>query len=185
MTKDLFTGNLVRLAVVDLERDPEITAKWMRDSEFMHLWSTRPAHQNGPKPEREFFASCLDRMLFFMIQTLEEDRVIGQISLADLNLTTGNAWLGIGIGDRDCWGKGYGTDAMQLLLRYVFEQVNLRRVSLEVHEYNTCGIRLYKKLGFQVEGRERGYLNRFGRRWDMIFMGLLRDEWKVKQSSTE
>ncbi len=86
--------------------------------------------------------------------------------------------MGIGIGERDYWGRGYGTDAMQVLLRYAFDELNLHRVSLGVFEYNTRAIRAYEKAGFVVEGRGPQELHRDGRRWDMIFMGILREEWQ-------
>jgi RimJ/RimL family protein N-acetyltransferase len=86
--------------------------------------------------------------------------------------------VGIGIGEREYWGKGYGKDAMRIMLRYAFMELNLHRVSLNVYEYNPRAIRSYEKAGFTVEGRQRQALNRDGRRWDMIYMGSLREEWK-------
>jgi RimJ/RimL family protein N-acetyltransferase len=89
--------------------------------------------------------------------------------------------LGVGIGEPDYWGKGYGSEAVNLLLRFGFEALNLRRVSLTVFEYNQRAYKSYQKLGFQVEGCARQMLNRFERRWDMIYMGILRDEWEAQQ----
>lgn len=88
--------------------------------------------------------------------------------------------MGIGIGEREYWSKGYGTDAMNVILRFAFDELNLYRISLNVFEYNQRAIRSYEKVGFVVEGREREFLRRGGRRWDMIFMGLLREEWAQK-----
>lgn len=88
--------------------------------------------------------------------------------------------MGIGIGEREYWSKGYGTDAMNVILRFAFDELNLYRISLNVFEYNQRAIRSYEKVGFVVEGREREFLRRAGRRWDMIFMGLLREEWAQK-----
>ena len=66
---------------------------------------------------------------------------------------------------------------MNLLLRFAFTEVNLRRVTLAVFEYNPRAIRTYEKVGFRHEGRLRQFLNKEGRRWDMLFMGILREEW--------
>ena len=90
--------------------------------------------------------------------------------------------MGIGIGERDCWGKGYGTDAMRVVLRFAFVELNLHRVGLNVFEYNPRAIRSYEKAGFVEEGRLRGFLHRNNRRWDLIFMGILRDEWERTQA---
>ena len=85
--------------------------------------------------------------------------------------------MGIGIGEREFWGKGYGTDAMDLILRYAFVELNLRRVSLNVFEFNQRALRSYEKAGFQLEGRQRQVMQREGRRSDILYMGILREEW--------
>ena len=118
--------------------------------------------------------------LFFLIRTLEEDLTIGLIGLDGIQWVRGDAWVGIGLGEREYWGEGYGTDAMGILLRYAFEELNLHRLSLSVFEYNSRAIRSYEKAGFVIEGRVRQFLNRDGRRYDMIFMGILLDEWKER-----
>ncbi len=63
-------------------------------------------------------------------------------------------------------------------LRFAFTELNLRRVTLDVFEYNPRAMRSYEKAGFVVEGRMRGMLKREGKRWDLVFMGILRDEWE-------
>jgi RimJ/RimL family protein N-acetyltransferase len=68
---------------------------------------------------------------------------------------------------------------MRVMLRYAFRELNLHRVTLTVFEYNPRAIRSYEKAGFVVEGRLRNWLNREGRRWDMIHMGILREEWET------
>jgi RimJ/RimL family protein N-acetyltransferase len=86
--------------------------------------------------------------------------------------------VGLGIGDRNDWGKGYGTDAMKIILRFAFTELNLRRVTLTVFEYNPRAIRSYEKVGFRHEGRLRSILLRDGKRWDMLYMGILAEDWK-------
>jgi RimJ/RimL family protein N-acetyltransferase len=85
--------------------------------------------------------------------------------------------LGIGILRREYWGRGYGSEAVSLMLRFGFTELNLRRISLSVFEYNTRAVRAYEKAGFQQEGRLRQALQRDGRRWDELFMGILREDW--------
>ena len=72
---------------------------------------------------------------------------------------------------------------MKLVLRYAFTELNLRRVTLNVFEYNPRAIRCYEKLGFQHEGRVRKYLNREGRRWDLMYMGIMKEEWLATTTS--
>jgi RimJ/RimL family protein N-acetyltransferase len=66
---------------------------------------------------------------------------------------------------------------MKLVLRYAFLELNLRRVTLNVFEYNERAIRSYEKAGFRLEGSQRQAIQREGRRWDMVYMGILREEW--------
>ena len=151
----------------------------------MRLLETDPARLLSVDKYKEWFEKDLveeqkNDELFFLIRTLEEDLTIGLIGLDGIQWVHGDAWVGIGLGEREYWGKGYGTDAMRILLRYAFEELNLHRLSLSVFEYNSRAIRSYEKAGFIIEGRARQFLNRDGRRYDMIFMGILRDEWKER-----
>ena len=180
MTTNLnpFCGKLVRLATVDIDADSVLWARWSQNSEFQHLLDWGPISLPTVKQEKEWIEKEHGSMYHFAIHALADDKTIGMLDLSDVNWTAGDAWLGIGIGDPDYWGKGYGSEAIDLLLRFGFEQLNLRRVSLTVFEYNERACKSYLKLGFKEEGRARQMLNRFDRRWDMIYMGILRQEWE-------
>ncbi len=185
MSNNLFQGELVRFVAAEPQLAAGLFAKWMRDSEFVRLLDTDPARLLSVDKYKEWFEKDLVEQqkndeLFFLIRTLEEDLTIGLIGLDGIQWVHGDAWVGIGLGEREYWGKGYGTDAMRILLRYAFEELNLHRLSLSVFEYNSRAIRSYEKVGFVIEGRARQFLNRDGRRYDMIFMGILRDEWKER-----
>jgi RimJ/RimL family protein N-acetyltransferase len=176
-----FKGQLVKLAVTDLEIDTKLMIQWSKDGEFDRLLDGDPAYLRTPKQEQEWLQDHLKEMCNFMIRTLADDRTIGFVDLSGFDWAAGDAWVGIGLGERAFWGQGYGTDAMQIILRYAFEELNLRRVSLTVFEYNPRGIRSYEKAGFKIEGRVRQAINRSGQRWDIIFMGILRSEWEAAQ----
>ena len=178
---NLFTGKQVRLESISLERDVELWAKWNNDSEYQQLLDWGPSNLRTPKQLREWVEKEFENLYDFYIHTLADDHVIGFLSLSGFNWTAREAWLGVGIGEREYWGKGYGTDAINILLRFAFQELNLHRVSLDVFEYNERAVRSYEKLGFQHEGRLRQLLNRFDRRWDLIYMGILRQEWERKQ----
>lgn len=109
---------------------------------------------------------------------IEADGVfIGRCGLFDFNPATQSAQLGIGIGDRNYWGKGYGRDALQVLLSYGFRLRNLRRIWLNVNSDNERAVRSYKAVGFVEEGRQRQHVWSNGRYIDLVCMGLLREEW--------
>lgn len=185
MTKqDVFTGKLVRLVAADLETDSKLLAEWDRDSEYQRLLNSERAARFNAKQTQNFFEKEIGSMHFFMIQKLDDDRKIGMVDLSGFNWLVGNAWVGIGIGEREYWGKGYGTDAMRILLRYAFTELNLNRVTLNVFEINQRGLRSYHKAGFREEGREPKALLKAGVRYDLIFMGILRSEWEALQFNT-
>jgi RimJ/RimL family protein N-acetyltransferase len=181
----LFQGELVRLTVVDPEKDAEAFSRWSRDSEYWRLLASDPAIMHSPQKSKEWLEKILkeeeQNLFMFMIRRLEDDRLIGEVGLDGVQWNHGDTFIGIGLGEREFWGKGYGTDAMRVILRYAFTELNLHRVSLNVLEYNTRALRSYEKVGFKVEGRAREFLSREGKRWDLIFMGILREEWEKQQ----
>jgi RimJ/RimL family protein N-acetyltransferase len=114
--------------------------------------------------------------------TIEADgKVIGACALFNLNHTDRVCELGIGIGDKDYWGRGYGRECIALLLRYAFVYHNFDRVWLRVHAVNERGRRAYRACGFVEEGRLRSHVWSDGRRDDLVLMGVLRDEWWARQ----
>lgn len=88
-------------------------------------------------------------------------------------------WIGIGIGDAIDRGKSYGTEAMRVALRYLFEELEMERASLGVFADNVRAVRSYQRAGFVIEGRQREDTLREGRRWDAFFMGVLSSEFRV------
>jgi len=183
MDAALFSGELVRLVAPDVEFAAEAFYRWVQDSEYQRLLDNDPARMVSVKKfkewmEKDFVEKEPTDFCLFMIRMLAEDRLIGFVGLDGIRWNHGDSYVGIGLGEREYWGKGYGTDAMRLALRYAFDELNLHRVSLSVFEYNPRAIRSYEKAGFVVEGRARQFLNRDGRRWDLIYMGILREEWE-------
>jgi RimJ/RimL family protein N-acetyltransferase len=184
MDTNLLHGTLVRLAAEEPQTLAEAVNRWDRDSEYRRLLDAEPSNQYSVKKLTEWIQKDQEKdppsFYAFGIRTLEGDRLVGYTGLEGDISPHGEAFVWIGIGERDFWGKGYGTDAMNVILRFAFEELNLRRVSLDTFEYNPRAIRSYEKVGFVHEGRARNFLYREGRRWDLIFMGILREEWLTK-----
>jgi len=101
---------------------------------------------------------------------------IGNAMYYNIDAIRREAEIGITIGERQFWSRGYGTDATRTILRFAFEEMNLHRVSLTVLDYNTRAQRCYEKCGFRIEGRARSLRYRDGRWCDEILMGILQDE---------
>jgi RimJ/RimL family protein N-acetyltransferase len=84
----------------------------------------------------------------------------------------------IGIGEKDCWGKGCGTEATRLILDYGFNALGLHNIRLTVHGANERAIRAYSRAGFRVIGRRREVVMRGGRRDDLVYMDCLATEFE-------
>ncbi len=178
----MFCGKLVRLAALDPDQVAEPFAHWNQDSEYQQLSNSDPANLYTPKQIKEWMEKHVNEFYGFSIHTLEGDHMIGNVDLNGVNWVARDCWVGIGIGDRDYWGKGYGTEAMQLAVRFAFAGLNLNRVSLDVFEYNQRAYKSYLKAGFKEEGRMRQWMQRGGDRYDLIYMGILREEWEQEQT---
>lgn len=181
---DVFTGKLVRLSAFDPEEMSKAWSRWNRNSEYFRLLNSSGRAIQSPKASlkwmEEEVAERSPASYFFSIRTLADDRLIGELGLDVVNWSGRDAFVGLGIGETEYWGKGYGTDVMNILLRFAFAEINLRRVTLTVFEYNPRAIRSYEKAGFRHEGRVRKVLNKDGKRWDVLYMGILREEWLEK-----
>ena len=179
MDTNYFCGDMVRLAAIDPEETAAAVSRQSGDSEYFRLMDSSPCRPFTKEGTKKWIEKDLENKhtIAFAIRTLADDRLIGDVGLGGLYWSHGDTFVGIGIGERDFWGKGYGKDAMQVVLRYAFNELNLSRVTLNVYEYNPRAIRCYEKLGFSYEGRVRQYLNREERRWDLVYMGIMKEEW--------
>ena len=180
----LFEGRDIRLGPIDHEKDPEIESKWTHDSEFMRMVEVNPARPMSAATIRKQYEN-LEKQIdddknfyYFAIRAREDDRLIGKAMIQRVEWTNGNGWLQLGIGSAEDRRKGYGSQALTMLLRFVFAELNLFRVSARVPEYNKVALALLKKFGFSEEVRRRQALDRDGRRWDLIVFGLLNSEWQ-------
>jgi len=186
---ELLTGKLIRLAAFDPEEMGKAFSTWSRDSELWRLMDAGVVRLPSAKEAVKHFEKDLEEpdmgVYFFTARRLADDKLIGEIVLDVVNWSGRDAFVGLSIGEREYWGKGYGTEMMQLMLQFAFMEVNLRRVTLTVFEYNPRAIRSYEKVGFCHEGRLRKFLNREGRRWDLLFMGILREEWLQIQNGKQ
>lgn len=179
--KDLFRGELVRLTSEEPDAVAKAEVRWQRDSEFVRLADSDPIQFSSEKGIKEWNEKRIEKgpqpeRYPFSVRTLAEDKLIGFFGLY-VDLIHSDAMVGIGIGERDFWSKGYGTDTMKVCLRYAFLELGVQRVSLGLHEYNPRALRSYEKAGFRLEGRTRKDVLREGKRTDTLWMGILREEW--------
>ena len=108
-----------------------------------------------------------------------DGKYLGYCSLMHLQNRYGNLELGILIGDREYWGRGYGREAVKLLLEYGFRYLGARRIDLTTHARNERAIRCYLACGFVEEGRPRKVVWIEGEYVDLVNMSILFEEWQV------
>jgi RimJ/RimL family protein N-acetyltransferase len=175
---DLFWGRLVRLAP-PREEDAVAFSRWSENASYLRALDTDYAR---PRPVQAFEKSGTEQPdpngMEFRLRTLADDRLIGFVALHSIEWNNQAGLLSIGIGEAEYRDKGYGTDALRLILRYAFDELNLYRVGLDVIADNARAIRAYEKVGFRREGAIRGAVARDGKRFDLILMGVLREEWQ-------
>lgn len=176
-------GRLVALRRHRVENLPTVMG-WYRDPELARLtrYSTRP--MSHEEVERFFHARLLATdSVAYGIHIRATGRLIGLTTFSSLDPDNGSVMFHITIGEPDTWGHGYGTEATELMLWLAFERFGLHRVGLSVFAFNERAIRSYEKAGFRTEGRLRESIQRDGRYWDEIQMGVLRDEWLESRSA--
>lgn len=173
----MIEGKLVRLRAVEPE-DAENAFRWMNDRDVSRNLMAR--YPFSLESEREWVKGATKPLDFgnarFAVET-KEGVHIGHCGLHGGSAENRRAELGIMIGEKEYWGRGFGTDVMLTLLRFAFEQMNLHKVTLGVFEFNERGLAMYTKLGFVEEGRLREDLFQDGRYWDLIRMSILRREY--------
>jgi len=172
----MIRGERVTLRPIDPDEDLERCFTWVNDSEVTQFLSFE-----GPitrHAEREMLGRERDPEQDIMLAILAEDGThIGNCGLHGINLRSRKAELGIMIGDKRCWGNGYGTDVVTTLCTLGFVRMNLQRIQLGVFSHNPRAQRCYEKCGFQVEGRFRRSIYKQGEYRDEIRMAILREEF--------
>ncbi len=191
----LFDGPRLRLAPIDPDTDAPIESAWTHDGEYLRLIDTAPARPLSPgqvKKKYEQLAKEPDKTFHFMLRLASADqpvaggpptpgRLIGFVRLQEIDWMHRVAQLNLGLGAPADRGQGYGQEALDLILRYGFDELGLHRIAAYLGSYNTGAARFLERNGFLLEVRRRLALARDGQRWDTLQYALLRPEWVARQ----
>ncbi|MBE0670454.1 MAG: GNAT family N-acetyltransferase [Anaerolineales bacterium] len=175
-------GDRIRLRAVERE-DVNKFHEWVNDPEV-----TRGLALYLPMSfadEENWFNSLAKRdqkekPLAIEVRKGKNWKLIGNCGVFDVDHVNSSAELGILIGEKSEWNKGYGAEVMSLLVRHCFETLNLNRAFLRVYTKNVRAVRSYEKAGFVLEGRLREAVYKFGKYDDVLIMSVLRSEWMSK-----
>jgi RimJ/RimL family protein N-acetyltransferase len=177
----MIRGNKTCLRALEQDDLPHFV-RWINDPETRHFMAMRfPLSMTEEETWWESFHSRQNDYIFAI--EADDGIYVGNIGLHGIERENRRAQLGIIIGEKAYWGKGYGTDAIQAMLGWSFEYQNLNRVALTVYAYNERAIACYSKCGFRQEGamRQARYVD--GQYHDELMMGILRDEWLQEQEA--
>lgn len=172
-------GNKIKLRAPE-SKDSETLFKWSSDSELdrnsyaIHLpvsYDTFKAHFDK--------ICCLepsDDSFRWMIED-DEGNLVGTINTFSCDRKSGTFRYGLGIG-REYWGKGYAKEAIKIILRYYFGELQYQKATIEVYSFNERSLKLHESLGFMLEGKLRNMVYTNGCYYDTIVYGMTVQEFK-------
>jgi RimJ/RimL family protein N-acetyltransferase len=170
------TGERLYLSPIHQD-DAEIYTKWLNDPAVAdHVGQYR--RLISLNSEKKILEELTSEGHNYAIILNEDDELIGNIGLCDVDHINRRATLGLFIGEAAHRGKGYGGEAIRLLLGYCFNTLNMHNVMLNVHADNLRGIACYQKVGFKEIGRRRGSRIKNGQFIDMLYMDILDTEFR-------
>ena len=174
-------GEKVYLSPID-ENDAELYTKWVNDTEVSINLTFFPlvTSLQTEKSVLQKLASSGDNLA---IIEKKEHKLIGNCGFFNINDIHRSAEVGIFVGDKNYWGKGYGTEALTLLIDFGFNARNYHSIYLSVYEFNSRAIRSYEKIGFKRVGVRREAIHIGGKKYGVIIMDVLQSEFFEKTKS--
>ncbi|MCQ1531337.1 GNAT family N-acetyltransferase [Lutispora saccharofermentans] len=175
----MYYGDKVKLRAYKKE-DIKLAYEYMNDSEMKRLLVAQIPYPMILEQEEKWFESLLTAKdtYSFAIEDLETGKYIGGCGINSINWLNRIATIGIFIGDKEYWSKGYGTDALNVLIKFIFQQMNINKIKLNVFSFNKRAIRCYEKCGFKVEGVFKQELFRDGQYYDDHAMAIFFEDWQ-------
>ncbi|WP_261809929.1 GNAT family N-acetyltransferase [Levilactobacillus humaensis] len=179
--KDVVQGQLVHLTEM---RDGD--AEWLQDTQWepgllrnlsadaFHPWTAAEYAELAAEPDR-------DDKFFFMVRANADDGLLGWVILDDVQFKNRRADLGIALPVASDRGQGFGTDTLDTILSFAFNELGLHKVTLNVNANNFPAIHAYAAVGFVREGINREAVFQDGQWVDLYQYGILVDEWRQRQ----
>jgi RimJ/RimL family protein N-acetyltransferase len=146
---------------------------WLNDPTVnLYLETRRTSIEELRKYIREKRSS--PNCLFFGIFSKENGEHIGNIKLEPIDFERKRATLGLLIGDKKYWGKGFGTEAVKVLVDWAFNSLGIEELDLGVISENAAAIKVYQKAGFHIEKVEKNAVRHDDKLYDRVVMAIKR-----------
>jgi len=177
----MILGERVRLRAIERDDLPRFVA-WLNDPEVRR--GLLVAIPLSLPQEEQWFSHILqkpmeEQPLVIEVNTPEGWTAVGNVGMDTIDWKERSAEVGIFIGEKSLWNRGYGSEAMQLMLRHGFNTLNLNRIFLRVYATNLRAVKSYEKAGYVHEGRLRQAHFQEGQYVDVLIMSVLRSEWQA------
>jgi RimJ/RimL family protein N-acetyltransferase len=172
----MIAGEKVILRALETE-DLDLCYRWMNDPQIVHTLKSRypiPIEQEAEWLEDAALPGSDQR--HFAVERKEDRAHIGNASLHGIDWVSRVSSFGLFIGEPSAWNRGYGSDAIATLVRFAFEEMNLRKLKINVFDYNERAKHLLASRGFVEEGKLRQEFYREGRYHDLVILSIFRDE---------
>jgi RimJ/RimL family protein N-acetyltransferase len=169
-------GERLYLRPLEPAQDNHLYSTWLNNEDIRRWFSVYPTSDARGKERLENLYKDFRHILFGVVLK-SDNTLIGLVGLKDINVLNQSAEFYVIIGDPAAWGKGYGTEATKLMVRYGFMELNLNRIQTQDMDENIGGQRADEKAGFKYEGTLREVIPRFGKFHDVRVYSLLRHEY--------
>lgn len=171
----MIAGNLIILRALE-PSDLDRCYKWMNDPSIVRTLKARyPMPFQGEAEWLERAVRGGERERHFAIETSDRREHIGNASIHDIDWVSRTARFGLFVGEPAAWNRGFGSDAMRSLVRFAFDEMNLRKLRIHVFDYNERAKHVLDSLGFQVEGKLAREFYREGKYHDLVIYSVFSD----------
>jgi RimJ/RimL family protein N-acetyltransferase len=164
---------------------------WENDAELLHYSdSEAPGSEPGAVADMERYLREITAewprpsIIHYAIHTKPDSELIGYGMIGRIDRHNRQCKLGIVIGDKREWRRGYAGEALEAVVKFCFDTLEMNRIGAEIYEFNSRAVRLFERLGFTREGVVREAVLKNGKFADEYLYGLLRREWAGRLSSS-
>lgn len=184
--RQLFQGARVRLDAFDPEKDAATLSAWSHDLDYARRMNAEPYPftSSAARKRIEAWAEESDKResISLALRRTDGARLLGTLRIEHIVWPHRNAQLRLGIGAAVDRGQGLGKEALDLVLRYCFDELNMHRLGASIQSHNPEALRFFERAGFVEEARLRSAFGWNGARWDDVWLGLLRSDWAKTQT---
>lgn len=178
----MFIGKNVKLSHYH-EDDAKKLAEWQWDDDFINPLCNDMIHPYTPENWEKLFREAADsyERVEFTVRKIDDNRLIGFVDLLDISIRNHSCELGIGFPRKEDCSQGYGSETLDLILDYGFNNLNMHKIKLSVYPFNIGAIKAYTRAGFNKEGSSKDEVFYNGQWVDIDHYAIFQNDWYARQ----